>query len=418
MYEISPSVRKGLLQLIFSGSFMKRWNDKLRPVELVEVDKQAHKMFVAYVLYLLNSRNLNEDERVALGEEVILGGIYEYLYRLVITDIKPPIFYRIRSNPEHYRQLTNWVLDQLQPRLQPLGNRFWEGLCAYLEDPKNDGLARRILEGAHIFASSWEFGLIKGMDPGDDELKAIEVNFDRLLKKHFDLKGMREIAAGSASGLGGLVDLCGRLRFQKRWSQTPRIPETSVLGHMFIVACYAYFFSLSVGACSKRRQNNFFAGLIHDLPELLTRDIISPVKQSVQRIKDLIREYEQRELEERVFVLLQDEEYLELTERLRYFLGTNGHSEFDNTIILNNRIQTIDQLHLHREYNQNRFDPKDGQLLKACDNLAAFIEAYTATRNGIINEQLQQAQWKIRNRYQHVSLLGSVHIGALLADFD
>ena len=53
-----------------------------------------------------------------------------------------------------------------------------------------------------------------------------------------------------------------------------------------------------------------------------------------------------------------------------------------------------------------------------CDNLAAFIEAYTATRNGIVNEQLQQAQWRIRNKYQQSSLIEGVHIGALLADFD
>ena len=43
------SIRKSLLQLVFSGSFMKRWNDKMRPMELVEVDKQAHKMIVAWL---------------------------------------------------------------------------------------------------------------------------------------------------------------------------------------------------------------------------------------------------------------------------------------------------------------------------------------------------------------------------------
>ncbi len=418
MHEHHPSVRKGLLQLIFSGSFMKRWNDKLRPVELVEVDKQAHKMFVAYILYLLNSRDLDAQQRLRLGEEVVLGGIFEYLYRLVITDIKPPIFYRIKSNPEHYRQLTEWVLEQLQPRVQPLGSLFWHGLCTYLQKPDDTGLAGKILSAAHIFANSWEFGLIKGVNPGDDELKDIEANFEELLKQHFDLEGMREIAGGSRNGLGGLVNLCGRLRFQKRWSQTPRIPETSVLGHMFIVASFAYFFSLSVGACSQRRQNNFFAGLIHDLPELLTRDIISPVKQSVQRIKDLIREYEQKELEQRVFTLLDEPQYRELTFRLRYYLGGKEYSEFDNTVVHEGRVLSLEALELHQNYNRDEFDPRDGHLLKVCDNLAAFIEAYTATRNGITNEQLQQAQWKIRNRYQRENLLGVVHIGALLADFD
>jgi putative hydrolase of HD superfamily len=42
-----PVIRKSLLELIFSGAYLLRWNDKLRPVELLEIDKQAHKMLLA-----------------------------------------------------------------------------------------------------------------------------------------------------------------------------------------------------------------------------------------------------------------------------------------------------------------------------------------------------------------------------------
>ena len=45
-----PVIRKSLLQLIFSGAYLLRWNDKLRPAELLEIDKQAHKMLLACVL--------------------------------------------------------------------------------------------------------------------------------------------------------------------------------------------------------------------------------------------------------------------------------------------------------------------------------------------------------------------------------
>lgn len=414
----TPSVRKGLLQLIFSGSFMKRWNDKLRPVELIEVDKQAHKMIAAYALFVLNSEQLSFEDKNDLAEEIILGGIFDYLYRLVITDIKPPVFYQIKSNPDHYRQLTKWVLGQIEPRVQPLGKDFWSKLCAYLEEPEDGTLGRRILSAAHIFASSWEFGLIKSINPGDMELKEIEDNFRDQMLKYRDINGVEDLIKGSQQGLSGLLNLCGRLRFQKRWSQTPRIPETSVLGHMFIVACFAYFFSMSVDACPCRRQNNFFAGLIHDLPELLTRDIISPVKKSVQTIGDLIKEYEINELEKRVFTLLKDSKYANLANRLRYFLGSDEITEFDSTIILDNKVVKVSWDELQNVYNENIYDPKDGYLLKVCDNLAAFIEAYTATRNGITNEQLHHAQWKIRSFYQKQPFLEGVHIGALLADFD
>ncbi len=56
-------------------------------MELVEVDKQAHKMIVAWLLFLQNSRDLDVARKRALGESIVEGGIFDYLYRLVITDI-------------------------------------------------------------------------------------------------------------------------------------------------------------------------------------------------------------------------------------------------------------------------------------------------------------------------------------------
>ena len=49
---------------------------------------------------------------------------------------------------------------------------------------------------------------------------------------------------------------------------------------MLIVAITAYLctIEMEITPCEKRIYNNFFAGLFHDLPEVSTRDIISPVK--------------------------------------------------------------------------------------------------------------------------------------------
>ena len=43
-------IRKAFLTEIFKAANMRRWNDKICPVELRELDKQAHKMVIAYVL--------------------------------------------------------------------------------------------------------------------------------------------------------------------------------------------------------------------------------------------------------------------------------------------------------------------------------------------------------------------------------
>ncbi|AAS96989.1 HD domain-containing protein [Nitratidesulfovibrio vulgaris] len=410
-------IRKSLLQFVFSGSYMKRWNDKLRPVELIEVDKQGHKMIVAWLLLQLNGAHLPEEERLALGEAVVEGGIFDYFYRLVITDIKPPVFYRIRENEEHYRQLTQWVLEELERIVSPLDAGLWERLVAYFERRDHDTLADRILNAAHLYASGWEFNVIKPFNAFDDEMGDIDGSFQRRLGELTDVRGVVELIGGTSNAVGRFANLCGQLRFQKRWSQTPRIPETSVLGHMFIVACYGYFFSVVLGACKARRQNDFFTGLFHDLPELLTRDIISPVKRSVERLPELIREYEEQELDRRVFRPLTEAGHGALADRIGYFLGIETGSEFDETIRDGGKVVKVDLDALQGWANRDAFDPKDGRVLKVCDTMAAFIEAHTSIRNGITSPHLQEAQARLRAEHRKV-VLGPLHVGALFADFD
>jgi len=187
---------------------------------------------------------------------------------------------------------------------------------------------------------------------------------------------------------------------------------------MFIVAAYSWFFSMEIGACRARSQNDFFAGLFHDLPELLTRDIISPVKASSEDIGDLIHEYEIRELERVVLTPLKEGGYTDIAARLEYFLGLEIGSEFKACIKRDGEVIEVTQDELSTKYNQDTLDPKDGALLKVCDSLAAYIEAHTALKNGISSDQLHHALYRIRLRYNETPVIGGVQVSALLADFD
>ncbi len=418
------SLRKSLLNFVFSGSSMRRWNDKLRPVELYEVDKQAHKMIAAFFLYQLQCRGLGEAERLALGRNVVEGGLFDYFYRLIITDIKPPVFYRIKENSEHYRELTTWVLGEMEPLVRPLDEAFWRRLVAYhtLEpDPDDDMrvLADRLLAAAHLYASKWEFSLIRPLNYFDEELRDIDNSFTEQLQAMTDIAGVRELLASSGNALVRTANLCGQLRFQIRWSQMPRIPETSVLGHMLVVAAYAYFLSLGQNACPSRCLNNFFCGLFHDLPELLTRDIITPVKRSVEHLPAIIHQYEREELERRVLLPLEEGGYADIRDRLAYYLGWGTESEFMETIRDEaGFVHTLSSFEeLHQDCDLDRLDPKDGRLVKICDILAAFIEAHTSVRNGVASPELHEAMARIRNDYRRQSI-GDFNVGTLLADFD
>lgn len=415
-------IRKSLLQFIFQGSSMRRWNDKLRPVELYEIDKQGHKIITAFLLYRLQCRNLNKEEALTLGQELIEICLFDYFYRIIITDIKPPVYYRICENLEHYQQLTDWVLKELEPIIRPVSEEFWYKLVQYhkAEISKEDEcLAKRILTAAHLFASKWEFNLIRPLNYFDEELRDIDSSFTEQLQAMQDIEGVGQLLMTAGNPFVRIANLCGQLRFQIRWSQNARVPETSVLGHMFTVACFSYFMSMDLELCTARRVNNFFAGLFHDLPELLTRDIVNPVKKSVQSMPKIIHQYENDELQRRIIVPLQSSGFEDIAQRLSYYLGTYEIDNFAQTICDDfNNIQVIPSFaELNQEYNEDQFDAKDGHLVKICDHLGAFLEVHTSIYNGVTSASLQEALTRIRSDCKNASL-ADFHIRTLMADFD
>lgn len=279
-------IRKPFLLKIFEAADMQRWNDKIRPVELRELDKQAHKMIIAYVLGKFEDKANNNDFNWI---EIIEGGIFEFLQRLIVTDLKPQLFHKIKDDKDKYKQLNAWVYKQIEPILSPLGNGFCRKFQAYFSSP-DETLNKRILSAAHFYATKWEFDIIERANPHGHEIEEIKRDLQEEQEKYYDLSGIQKLALYSK--LRNFVDLCGELRFQVRWSHLHRVHRTSVLGHMFIVAILSYLFSLDIQACKKRCINNFYTGLFHDLPEVLTRDIIDPVKKSVKGLSPLIKKYE------------------------------------------------------------------------------------------------------------------------------
>jgi len=90
---------ENLIERFYEAASMNRWNDHIRPVELTELDKQAHKMVIAYVI-----AKFEESDRdiVINWQNLIEGGIFEFLHRTILTDIKPPVFHKMMEEKEEY----------------------------------------------------------------------------------------------------------------------------------------------------------------------------------------------------------------------------------------------------------------------------------------------------------------------------
>ncbi|MFZ0943170.1 MAG: HAD family hydrolase, partial [Syntrophobacteraceae bacterium] len=137
-------ITKGLLDRIYEAASIQRWNDHVRPVEFTELDKQAHKMIVAYVL-----GKLEESEGHAEIDwlKLIEGGIFEFFPRVILTDIKAPVFHKLMSKKG--QEINTLVLQKIDEDIKGLGGDFAENFRKYLFDSNYARFEKRILKAAH-----------------------------------------------------------------------------------------------------------------------------------------------------------------------------------------------------------------------------------------------------------------------------
>lgn len=404
MSQDSPqSLNLELVELIFGSASIRRWNDQINPMEFTELDKQAHKMIIAWAL-----ARCEEDKRGPGQVQWLMlveGALFELLQRIILTDIKPPVFHRMMA--ENGEQLNQWVLEQLNPLVRQVRGGFQERMRAYLTEPRFAVREKRILKAAHYLATQWEFNILYQLCPFIRGIEQIKGEIEDQLEDHIDLIGVQKIALKRKTY--GFLDLCAQLRFQKRWSQSPRIPATSVLGHMLMVAIMTYLALCDTDACEQRIVNGFQGALFHDLPEALTRDITSPVKNAVEGLAESIKKFENLQMEEKVMPLVPPHWYRDLS----YFTD----NEFENRAIVEGRLRTgLSFQELGERYNEARFQPLDGEVVCCADKLAAFIEAVESMRNGVTSRHLQEGVDRLWKEYKECRV-GPVDFGRLFADF-
>ncbi|MDD3271447.1 MAG: HD domain-containing protein [Syntrophomonadaceae bacterium] len=348
---------------------MQRWNDHIRPhTGFRELDKQAHKMVFAYVL----AKTEESDRGTSIDwQGLIEGGIFEFLQRSILTDLKPDVFHKLMDHKS--QELNAWVIDQIQPCVESIGGSFLQKLKDYLFISDYSFFEKRILKAAHYLATNWEFEIIHHLNKGFFGLERTSQSIANEVEEFYDLAGVQKFVLGKKTR--NFMDMVGQLRFQQRWAQSPRVPETSVLGHMLIVAILCYLFSVEIGAGPKRIYNNFFAGLFHDLPEVLTRDIVSPVKRSVEGLEELIKEIEKGQFAERIMPLLPRQWHNEVL----YFL----EDEFQSKAVVDGHLLLCSSEQISREYDSDEYSPLDGEIVRICDQLAAYIEASMSIAYGI-----------------------------------
>jgi len=351
---------------LFEAFSIQRWNDRIYPVEMSEMDKQAFKTVLTYFF-----AKLEEEKGQKIDwDYLIYGSLFALLKNIALSDIKAPVIKKIKQDhQEAYKKLNVWVVDSYRSIIddRDLLDRFEDFLNS--DDNDETNINFRIMRAAHKYSTLREFEIIKSINTSFPRLYELEREVNSGIERFADLEGVKNIFTAKQD-LYETICLIEQLRFQTRWSQTPRIPKTTVLGHSMLVACFMIFFSRELNACSKRLYNNFFAGVFHDLPEAVVRDIISPVKRATTELPEIVKKIEAEVCQSELYPKLPDF----ILKDIKYLIGDNLQSgdEFSNRIVEGEIPRALEQYENISDYNTDQYSPVDGKLIKVADEVTAF----------------------------------------------
>jgi putative hydrolase of HD superfamily len=389
-----------LLRATLNLASMPRWNDKIRPAPLWELDKQSHKAMLAFLLgQTMDSEVEPSTDLTEFWEWMRLGILFEVLLRSFATDLKPSIQRRIEQNPEDRKKLIENVQKEFYQRLEDICKGLGDLFKSYLnEHPK--GVRKKamdILSAAHLLATNWEVvHVLRAANPTDPEMAEVEGQHSASIRE-IEVRYPALVRLSSPPHQR-LVDALGRLRFQRRWRGELRFPETTVLGHSLMVAILVSLVLEGLEMCHHSRRLTVFTGLFHDLPEALVRDIARDVR---KEIDDVVKRIEREEMT-RLLAGLD----IGLERYLRLFTGTVGEiSEFKDVVVKDGFLTEPKLEQALQEVDISKFPGGNGtfrwgSIVNLADLACAYVEARNSLNYGVESPQLRKACEKIRDDLQ------------------
>ncbi|MFO7735657.1 MAG: HD domain-containing protein [bacterium] len=391
---------------IFKGFSVKRWNDLLRPVEFVEMDKVGEKMIIAYLIGTFEEKAGKDIS----WEKIIYAGFFELLRKIVLSDIKAPVLGMIKETaPDEYRKLNEWVVSCYEGIITD--EELLDSFRKYVKTEDESGdLSDKIAKAAHKFSTLREFEILKSMNPSSSKIKQVEKELFRDVDKFMDLKAFQLLMLRHPPF--EFLEITEEMRYQIRWGQSQRTPQTTVLGHSLFTACITLLLLReSPGPLSSARLfNGFFSALFHDLPEAVTRDIISPVKRATENLPEVVKKIEnifiQKELEPKMHPFFKKELFHFTTD------------EFENRILKNGKTEKVSYKKLREHYDSPEYSPIDGKLIEAADKISAFLEADRSINHGIISEDIKKGWDSIWTKFEKAEVVNGVDIKRFFREFD
>jgi len=405
-----------LVDAITSLFTIQRWNFLPRIETWVEAENVAYSTHIGFALLCDTIKDPLEFKKLAF--DYIAYETLKPLTKHFLSDV-PYRFKRALEKSLKERNLEEWEnkvearakndTASLFPRMiRPRVRQFIvkssepriQGLCKYVQ--RNTAL-QECKTNSFVYDEYYS-GYIKEIEADikdicekDPWMKELDIAFNRY--NYPEKTGDPEV-----DKLPGYFGVIRNLKYLRRWNRLNRSIETNVLAHTYVVTLLALLFTLMHE--DKEKPDHDFRikalqrALFHDVPEALTGDIITPVK-------DIIKE----EYPEAKDDLWKDIENELAKAPIKKIIGIN--SNLSKYIDENNLLDDV----------SDKVPDSAASLVKDCDRMALAIECIQEGFAAKIPlemsrvypdyiEDLQNSEWpyirefaaKLATRYHLVSL--------------
>ena len=397
-------MEKTLALKIFEGFSIQRWNDLIRPFDLVEMDKAAEKMVLAYIIGKYEENNGKKID----WKWMIYASLFDLLRKISLCDIKAPVQQMLRRQfPNEYMHLNEWVLNQYK-QIMPDESLFSDFTiyvgrqAGSFKIPEDLKLSMDVYRAAHKYSTMRELEMLAVVNE-KERLKNVRNELELEIQPYLYLEGLQKLVTHQKAF--DFILKIEQLRFQTRWNQTPRVPATSVLGHCFYVAIMTLLLGRESNPqmCDQRIINNYFSALFHDLPESVTRDIISPVKTATDDLPNIVKKIEDEIVNKELVPLMEPF----FADELIYYTS----DEFSDRILdKKGRIVHVSWEELNTKYNSKEFQPIDGRLVRICDHFSALMEADISIKHGITSIHLIKGRDGTLAHYKEGEIISGINV--------
>ncbi len=325
-----------IINLAYRWLSIRRWNNYPRIEEFMENEHLSLKLQLSYIVVKILQEKWKQVNLLYIYKNIFWNNFFTFIYSDIKFDVKKYLRKNYKEiNFKLYEQIYNFFneLDLPDSLLKDFNDIIWNQVWNKLFENKYE-LEDNIISFVKVFEIKLEL---------ENNVKFYPLAYEWILPKIEEdiVKYWELIWFDEWDILKKYAWSLIKLKFAYRWNRMNRDTSVSVLSHLFLVFMFSYFLWNLKWFDDKQLEQILTISLLHDIPEALTWDVITPTKKAVPWFSQALEEIETKLVDEKIISLFSNYSFKEEL----------------------------------KKYTLDPFEWEIGKIAKYADNLSAMFEA-------------------------------------------